>query len=499
MKFTYAFISLFLLFDTASAALQVDTFSSSSVVNSLAIADGLIDGSIPNNGTASASADFIDYFGGFNFSGNFTNNLPFPGDFEDFFALHMLCVLEIPANGSYIFISNNDDGLRLRIDDVNIILDDSNHGARNFFGEVFLSEGVHDLDLVFFENIGDATLELFAASFSGGSGGGIFQPTFSLIGDVANGGLACNSPDTLVDTFNFTDESAVTLSSTITSNVITISGINAPATISVVGGSYSIDSGAFTTSPGIVLNGQTVTVQHTSAETLSTVTDTTLTIGVVSDTFSSTTFTMLPSFTIEGTVSGLEAGNTVVLQNNVSGNITVNAVSDNGSTTFDTLEDGSTYSISVLNQPTTPNQICTVSNGSGTLDGANISDVTVDCSQTCNLDIDGDGGADALTDGLLFIRHMFGIRDESLIVGAVAGDCAFCAAAEIELILDQCVATGISDIDGDGNVDALTDGLLVIRYIFGIRGEAMITNSIGNDCSRCTANEIEGYLQGLMP
>jgi hypothetical protein len=82
-----------------------------------------------------------------------------------------------------------------------------------------------------------------------GGTSGIFQPTFSLVGDVANGGLACNSPDTLDDTFNFTDQSVVVLSSTITSIVIIISGNNAPATISVVGGNYSIVSGAFQPAP----------------------------------------------------------------------------------------------------------------------------------------------------------------------------------------------------------------------------------------------------------
>ncbi len=117
----------------------------------------------------------------------------------------------------------------------------------------------------------------------------------------------------------------------------------------------------------------------------------------------------------------------------------------------------------------------------------------------CTLDADGNERVDALTDGLLFLRYMFGIRGVSLVKNAIASNCSFCVAAEIEPILDQCAATSTSDIDGNGNVDALTDGLLLIRFILGIRGSALITDSVGNGCSRCTELEIEGYIQGLIP
>jgi hypothetical protein len=86
-----------------------------------------------------------------------------------------------------------------------------------------------------------------------------------------------------------------------------------------------------------------------------------------------------------------------------------------------------------------------------------------------------------------------------LIDGAMGAGCTRCTAAEIETYMDQCAATGTSDIDNNGQVDALTDGLLTIRYIFGIRGAALITNSVGDACERCTATEIEEYLQTLIP
>jgi hypothetical protein len=114
--------------------------------------------------------------------------------------------------------------------------------------------------------------------------------------------------------------------------------------------------------------------------------------------------------------------------------------------------------------------------------------------EACSLDVDNNGSVDALTDGLLFIRHMFGNRGESLIESALGGACTRCTSSEIEIFLDQCAAIGASDIDGNGVIDALTDGLLKIRFIFGIRGAALIDNSVGDNCSRCTATEIETHL-----
>ena len=82
------------------------------------------------------------------------------------------------------------------------------------------------------------------------------------------------------------------------------------------------------------------------------------------------------TYTIGGTVTSL-SGSGLVLQNNSGDNL---AISSNGSFTFSTaLTDLSSYSVTVLTQPNTPNQICTVSNGSGTLSGANITNVAVNC------------------------------------------------------------------------------------------------------------------------
>ena len=57
----------------------------------------------------------------------------------------------------------------------------------------------------------------------------------------------------------------------------------------------------------------------------------------------------------------------------------------------------------------------------------------------------------------------------------------------------------VLDIDGNGAVDALTDGLLVLRYLFGLTGNSLIAGVVAEDATRTTAEEIEAYLASLMP
>ncbi len=92
------------------------------------------------------------------------------------------------------------------------------------------------------------------------------------------------------DPFVFTPISNVATNQSFKSNTITISGINAPSPISIIGGSYSIgNSGQFTTAPSTVTNGQMVTVQLQSSSANLATTSATLSIGGVSGTFSVTT------------------------------------------------------------------------------------------------------------------------------------------------------------------------------------------------------------------
>jgi hypothetical protein len=102
-----------------------------------------------------------------------------------------------------------------------------------------------------------------------------------------------------------------------------------------------------------------------------------------------------------------------------------------------------------------------------------------------------------LTDGLLVIRHLFGFSGDALTSGAVAGLADRASSEGITSYLTD--ADAELDIDGDGESKPLTDGLLLIRYLFGFRGDALISGAIGSDAERDTAEAVEAHIKARVP
>jgi hypothetical protein len=84
-------------------------------------------------------------------------------------------------------------------------------------------------------------------------------------------------------------------------------------------------------------------------------------------------------FTVGGTVTGLSVGDSITLLDNGGDDLMLNS---NGTFTFATLlADGQTYSVTLY---TTSGQVaCTFTNGSGTISGANVTNVAVSCHDGC--------------------------------------------------------------------------------------------------------------------
>lgn len=83
------------------------------------------------------------------------------------------------------------------------------------------------------------------------------------------------------------------------------------------------------------------------------------------------------SFAISGAVSGL-LGAGLVLQNN--GGDDVGVESDGGFTFPTGVASAAAYNVTVLTQPSNPTQACTVANGTGTVGGADVTSVAVNCT-----------------------------------------------------------------------------------------------------------------------
>jgi hypothetical protein len=102
-------------------------------------------------------------------------------------------------------------------------------------------------------------------------------------------------PITTPAVFNFASPAVQAPGAIVTSTPISIVGITAPSPISIIGGTYSINGGPFTSVAGTVSNGQTVTVRLTASGVQNGIVSATLTVGGVSAPFTVTTWDNVPN------------------------------------------------------------------------------------------------------------------------------------------------------------------------------------------------------------
>jgi len=105
---------------------------------------------------------------------------------------------------------------------------------------------------------------------------------------------------------------------------------------------------------------------------------------------------LLPNgnYTVGGTLTSLEG--TLILQNNSTDNLTLTS---KGNFTFSkSLTTGDTYSVTVSSQP--DGQTCTVTNGTGTMEKSNITNVMVTCSSSAPSTYTIGGTLSGLPDGI---------------------------------------------------------------------------------------------------
>ena len=102
-----------------------------------------------------------------------------------------------------------------------------------------------------------------------------------------------------------------------------------------------------------------------------------------------------------------------------------------------------------------------------------------------SLDADGNGRSEALTDGILIQKYLFGFRGDSMTQNALAND-ASRNAEQIESFLNEVIDD--LDADGNGNSNALTDGFIIQKYLFGFRGTYMM----GEECDDGNNTDYDG-------
>lgn len=124
------------------------------------------------------------------------------------------------------------------------------------------------------------------------------------------------------------------------------------------------------------------------------------------------------------------------------------------------------------------------------------------CSDTdgISFDIDGNGQVDALSDGIMVVRYLFGdaFAGDALSDGAVANGATRTTHEDIRAYLDQIHGQGLLDIDGDNKQDALSDGIILVRYLFGnaFADEALTDGAVSAGATRTTHTAVREYLLG---
>lgn len=113
------------------------------------------------------------------------------------------------------------------------------------------------------------------------------------------------------------------------------------------------------------------------------------------------------TYSVGGTASGLNG--TVVLQNNSGDDVTITS---NSNFTFATkLVDGTAYNVSIKSKPAS--QTCTLSNSSGTINGANVTNVRLTCTNNkyyISFNVHGlHGGLSILMNG----SHYYGVSNNA--------------------------------------------------------------------------------------
>jgi hypothetical protein len=75
--------------------------------------------------------------------------------------------LTITVQDIYNFRTFSDDGVRLRVGGVDVIVDNNYHPEVAFTGSILLTPGTYAIDLVFFEDGGEASLEFTMSQGNG--------------------------------------------------------------------------------------------------------------------------------------------------------------------------------------------------------------------------------------------------------------------------------------------------------------------------------------------
>ncbi len=118
----------------------------------------------------------------------------------------------------------------------------------------------------------------------------------------------------------------------------------------------------------------------------------------------------------------------------------------------------------------------------------------------CNMDANGDDKVDA-NDALWVLRRVLGLSLPAMMSGTTMSACAArnTDSAVASFIDTQRTGTGPGgaipyDIDGDGQMQSMTDGLMLLRAALGVTGDAVVNKATAPGATRTTWAQVQPYL-----
>ena len=99
---------------------------------------------------------------------------------------------------------------------------------------------------------------------------------------------------------------------------------------------------------------------------------------------------------------------------------------------------------------------------------------TIGVTQGCVLDLDGNNSITALTDGLMLLRAMLGLTDSAVTNGATDPAAPRTTWAQIQPF----VHLAALDLDGNGSTSPASDGVMLLRAMFGLTGTAVTDGAV---------------------
>lgn len=148
---------------------------------------------------------------------------------------------------------------------------------------------------------------------------------------------------------------------------------------------------------------------------------------------------------------------------------------------------------------------CTVPAGTGTVT-VTVAKITCAAATTTftygtavtGLDVDGNGATEYLKDGMIILAYLFGFRGDAMVGGATKDFIGTGATITDPVAIATALDAMNLDVDGNGAETALTDGLLILRYMIPITDDAAFINGvIGTGATRTTAAAIRTFIDTL--